>query len=228
MWYQHGVRIGAMFAVAAVVVAGCGERPAPSTSVTPVPSASYARVDPARIDRVRADLPDGYEVADIARRIAPVALWGFGADWIADPPRCGVLGDPVAESATTSGWSGSGPGGIVYAVVAGSPAQSVWLDTAVIAECGQWTVSGGRTNAHVTLTTAPAIDGAATVAMATATTTFVEGGTETHSHADTVTAYLDDYVASVTVVTDPGSPNPQLGQDFAAALMVKTVSALRG
>ena len=58
--------------------------------------------------------------------------------------------------------------------------------------------------------------------------TVVEGGTETRSHADTVTAYLDDHVAFITVVTDPGSPHPQLGADFANALMVKTVAALRG
>lgn len=64
--------------------------------------------------------------------------------------------------------------------------------------------------------------------MATATTTVVEGGTETRSHADTFTAYLGDYVAFVAVVTDPGSPNPALGQEFAAQLLVKTVSALRG
>ncbi|MBW8711263.1 MAG: DUF5642 family protein, partial [Mycobacterium sp.] len=54
------------------------------------------------------------------------------------------------------------------------------------------------------------------------------GGTETRSHADTFTAYLGDYVTFVTVVSDPGSPNPALGQDFAADLLVKTVSALRG
>jgi imidazolonepropionase-like amidohydrolase len=37
-----------------------------------------------------------------------------------------------------------------------------------------------------------------------------------------------DYLAFVTVVADPGSPNPALGQEFAADLLVKTVSALRG
>jgi len=75
---------------------------------------------------------------------------------------------------------------------------------------------------------APAIDGAATVGLSITATTVVEGGTETHSHADTFTAYLGEYVAFITVVTEPGSPNPALGQDFAAELLVKTVSALRG
>ena len=75
---------------------------------------------------------------------------------------------------------------------------------------------------------APAIDGAATVGLSTTTTTVVEGGTEIHTHAVTFTAYLAGYVASVTVVSDPDSPNPSLGQDFAPQLLVKTVSALRG
>jgi hypothetical protein len=56
----------------------------------------------------------------------------------------------------------------------------------------------------------------------------VEGGTETTSTASTFSAYLGDYAALITVVTDPGSPNPPLGQDFAADLLVETVSALRG
>ena len=89
-------------------------------------------------------------------------------------------------------------------------------------------MSAGRTSGSVALVAAPEIDGAATVGMDATATTDVEGGTETHSHADTFTAYLGDYVAFVTVVTDPGSPNPALGQDFAAELLVKTVSALRG
>ena len=89
-------------------------------------------------------------------------------------------------------------------------------------------MSAGHTSGTVAFAAAPAIDGAATVGLSTTTTTVVEGGTETHSHADTFTAYLGDYVAFVTVVSDPGSPNPPLGQDFAADLLVKTVSALRG
>ncbi len=64
--------------------------------------------------------------------------------------------------------------------------------------------------------------------MATVAKTVVEGGTETTSTAYTFSAYLGDYLAFVTVVTDPGSPNPPLGQEFAAELLVKTVSALRG
>jgi Domain of unknown function (DUF5642) len=207
-----------MFAVVALGAAACSAPPAPSPN-TPPPS--EAQVNPARIDRARDHLPDGYEVADVAGRVAPVALWGFGAEWTADPPQCGMLADPVLVDGR--GWSASGPGGIVYAVAAdgGSPDPALW------SECGRWTLSGGRTSGDVTLRPAPTIEGAATVAMATSTTTVVEGGTETRSHADTATAYLNDYVVFVTVVTDPGSPNAQLGAEFADELMVKTVSALR-
>jgi hypothetical protein len=218
-----GVRLFALLAALSLCVAACGESPssAPSTAT----SGSSIQVNPARIERVRAELPRGYEVTDLSGRAAPVAFWGLGPDWTADPPRCGALADPVAGDATTRGWSASGAGGIVYAVVA---ASAVTLDPSLLDECGQWTVAAGRTSGSVTLVAAPAIDRAATLGLSTTATTAVEGGTETHSHANTFTAYLGDYVAFVTVVTDPGSPNPALGQDFAAELLVKTVSALRG
>ena len=201
----------------------CGQSPS-SVPSTATPASSNA-VSPARIERMRTALPSGYEVAALAGRAAPVVFWGLGPDWTADPLRCGALADPVADAATTRGWSASGAGGIVYAVVTGSKAT---LDPSLIDECGQWTVSAGHTSGSVTSVAAPAIDSAATVGLSTTTTTLVEGGTETHSHAETFTAYLGEYVALVTVVTDPGSPNPPLGQDFAANLLVKTVSALRG
>jgi len=223
-----GVRLFAPFAALALCAAACGQPSGPSSvSPTALPASSI-QVNPARVDRVRAELPDGYEVADFSGSAAPAALWGLRPGWTAEPAPCATLGDPVVGAATTRGWSGSGPGGIVHVVVAGSPPAQTDLDPALIAECGQWTLSAGHTSGSVTLVDAPAIDGAATVGMATATTTVVEGGTETHSRAETVTAYLGDYVVFVTVVTDPGSPNPPLGQDFAAALLVKTVSALRG
>ena len=182
-------------------------------------------MNPARIDRTRTALPSGYEVAALSGRPAAVAFWGLGPDWTADPQRCGALADPVPGAAAVRGWSASGAGGIVYVVVAES---ALTLDPSLIDECGQWTVSAGHTGGTVAFVAAPAIDGAATVGVAALTTTVVEGGTETHSHADTFTAYLGDYVAFVTVVGDPGSPNPQLGQEFASDLLVKTVTALRG
>jgi hypothetical protein len=218
-----GVRLIALLTALSLCVTACGQ--SPSSEPPTATSASSTAVNPARIERVRTELPSGYEVAAFSGRAAPVAFWGLGPGWTADPLRCGALADPVADAATTRGWSASGTGGIVYAVVAGS---TVTLDPSLIDECGQWTLSAGHTSGSVTLAAAPAIDGAATVGLSATTATAVEGGTETHSHADTFTAYLGDYVAFVTVVTDPGSPNSALGQDFAAELLVKTVSALRG
>jgi len=217
-------RAGALGVAVALLSAACGT-PDPSLPDVTMSSAAAPQVNPARIDRARDSLPDGYELAGIAGPARPTVWWGFGTQWTTAPPQCGVLADPAGDSASTRGWSGSGPGGIVYAVVAESAAA---LDPAVTAQCGQWSLSGGHASGTVTLTAAPTIDGAKTVAMATAATTVVEGGTETHSHADTVTAYLPDHVVFVSVVTDPGSPDPRLGAEFANELMVKTVAALRG
>ena len=216
-------RVGVLGVAVALLVTACGTPDRSPPEVTMSPGAS-PQVNPARIDRARDALPGGYEVAGIAGAALPTMWWGFGAQWAADPPQCGALADPAVDSASTRGWSGSGPGGIVYAVVAESTAD---VDPAVTADCGRWSLSGGHASGTVTLTAAPTIDGTKTVAMATVTTTVVEGGTETHSHADTVTAYLRDHVVFVSVVTDPGSPNPRLGADFANELMVKTVAGLR-
>lgn len=217
------MRLFALFAVLVLFAAACASSPSPAPSTAT--SGSSTQLNPARIDRVRGELPSGYEVTPLSGRAAPVAFWGLAPDWTADPPRCGALADPVADATTIRGWSASGAGGIVYAAVAASKAT---LDPSLIDECRQWRVSAGHTSGSVTFAGAPAIDGAGTVGLSTATTTVVEGGTETHSHGDTFTAYLEGYVAFVTVVTDPGSPNPSLGQDFAAELLVKTVAALRG
>lgn len=179
---------------------------------------------PARVDRVRADLPAGYEFAALSGRPAPVTLWGFGQEWAADPSQCGVLGDPAGQGAV-HGWSASGSGGIVYAVVANASAA---VDQPLWDACGTWTLSAGHTSGVVELVAGPAVDGAVTSGMQTVATTVVEGGTQTHSDADTFIAYLTDYVAYVTVVTDPGSSTDPLGAGFASDLLVKTVAAIRG
>jgi hypothetical protein len=217
-----GVQLFALIAALSLCVAACGQAPSVAPTATIDPS---TRTNPARIERVRTELPSGYEVSPLSGRAAPVAFWGLGPEWTADPQRCGALANPVADAPTTRGWSASGAGGIVYAVVAASEAT---LDPSLIDECGRWTVSAGHTGATVAFVPAPAIDSAATVGLSASTTTVVEGGTETHSHADTFTAYLGGYVTFVTIVSDPGSPNTSLGQDFAAGLLVKAVSALRG
>lgn len=188
-------------------------------------SARPTEVQPVNIARVQGDLPAGYEFAGLTGRTAPLALWGFGPDWVSDPPQCGALGVPAGEDARVVGWSGSGPGGIVYAAVAEA---RVDLDGALVDGCGNWSVTAGHTNGTVLLVAAPPIEGVATLGMSSDATTRVEGGTETHSHADTFTAYLGDYVTYVTVVTDPGTAGPRLDADFAAGLLTKTVTALRG
>jgi hypothetical protein len=230
VWYQTDVcRVGLIRALAVLcVVTACGGPDAPPRPPPTSAQAATSQVNPARISRVRAELPPGYEVADIGGPASPVGLWGFKPGWVTDPEQCGVLAGPGAGDVTTKGWSGSGPGGIVHAAVTGSPTSPVTLDTALLAECGQWTVISGNTTGTVNLIDAPAIDGATTVGMDTRAETVVEGGTKTESAAYTFSAYFGDYLAFVTVVTDPGSPNPPLGPQFAADLLVKTVSALRG
>jgi hypothetical protein len=239
-----------VFAAGAAVAlcAACGPSDAPHPAAGSLaPSSQAVGVDLAGVARVRGDLPAGYEVGDLVGRVAPLAFWGFGPQWVADPPQCGVLADPAVDAATVRGWSASGPGGIVYVVAAaggqersdsgdgtGGQERSDSGDgtggsvPAILAECDSTTLTAGHTSGTVATVEAPAIDGASTVGIRTDTTTVVEGGTETHSHADTFTAYLDGYVAYVTVVTDPGSSVQALDADFAAALLVKTVSALRG
>lgn len=209
----------------AVLCAACG----PRTQLAPPSSAAgtHRDVNPARIDRTRDQLPDGYEVAGYTGPAAPITLWGFGDDAASQPPQCAVLTAPAVDPATTKGWVASGPGGIIYAVVARSGRPTV-PDPALLAECTQWTVSSEHTTGTVTRQFGPAIEAAQTVAMSSSATTVVEGGTETRSHAETYVAYLDDHVCFVALVTDPGSPYPVLDSGFAADLLTATVSALRG
>lgn len=205
----------------AAACTGSPELSAPTSSRT----VDAVTVNPVRIDRVRQALPPGYDVAAIDMRITPIALWGFGSRWTADPPQCSAWAAPAVDPATARGWSGSGPGGIVYAVVARTTAEQ---DPALGEQCEEWTVSGGHSNGTVMTVAAPAIPDARTTGMTTVISTVVEGGNETRSHAVTFTADLGEFHCFVTIVTDPGSPAPPLGPDFAADLLVKTVSAIRG
>lgn len=211
-------------------VAGCDARPdtPPTNSPTTAEKSGAGPVNPLYIVRARAALPPGYETATISGA-APATFWGFGTAWTADPDHCAGLAAPAVDVGQAHGWSGSGPGGIVYAVVAPTGAG---LDPAVVDECREWTLTAGRTSGTVTLVDAPEIEDAATVGMTETAVTVVEGGSETHMRAETFTAYLGgqagDYTVSSTVVTDPGAPGPPLEPGFGAALLVKIVSALRG
>lgn len=217
-------------AVAVLCLAGCGMAPEPlPTAPEALTTSSMIQggfVTSANIRRVRADMPAGYEVADLAAPAAPAALWGFGADWLADPAPCAALADP-AGTAPVQGLSASGPGGILYAVVAGAPGSAVDLDPAVLAGCTQWSMTSPRTTGTVTLADTPQIDNAQAIGLTSSADTVVEGGTTTSSTSHTYIAYLGSgYVAYVALVVDPGSAEP-LDPQVAATLLVKTVSALR-
>ncbi len=116
----------------------------------------------------------------------------------------------------------------MYAVVVAAPTGPVALDHVLAAQCRQWRMTGQRASARVRLIDAPHIDATETVGMAVDIVTSVEGGNEIASRATTFTAYLGDYYAFTTLVSDPGSPHPALTPQFAADLLVKTVSAVRG
>jgi len=216
--------------VAAVVMivlllGSCGHarQPAPA----PANTTPARHVNPANIRRVGRDLPSGYEVNGVSGQAAPPVIWGLGGDGAATPARCAALADPAGgHGQSAQGISGSGAGGIVYAVVAAAPTGPVALDQSVVAQCRAWTMTSGRATARVHLVDPPRIDGAETVGMAVDITTSVEGGNEIGSRANTFTAYLGDYYAFTTVISDPGSPDSPLTPQFAADLLVKAVSAL--
>lgn len=222
-----------LFAVCALALAcaACGQSPesapSPTGSAASPTEEVAAPINPARIDRARGALPQGYEVSGYTGAASPVVLWGFGDAIVSAPPECLMLAEPAVDSGTAMGWSASGPGGIVYAVVAGA-SDPERLAAALLADCARWTLASGHTSGTVTMQPAPAIHDAQTVAMSTAVTTVVEGGTETRSHADTFIAYPVGYVCFVALVTDPGSPGPTLQSGFAADLLSTVVSALRG
>jgi hypothetical protein len=215
--------------VAAVVVlllASCAHTRQP----TPAPSGTTPsrHINPANIRRVGRELPPGYEVTGVSAVAAPPAIWGLGGNAVATPVRCAALADPAeGHGQSAQGISGSGAGGIVYAVVAAAPTGPVSLDQSLVTRCRQWTMTSGRATARVHLVDPPRIDGAETLGMATDITTSVEGGNEIDSRADTFTAYLGDYYAFTTLISDPGSPHSPLTQQFAADLLVKAVLALR-
>jgi Domain of unknown function (DUF5642) len=215
-----------LLAAAAVLLllAGCGqpvERP-----TAPSASAPSRHIDPGNIRRVRRDLPPGYEVVPVVDVTAPSGIWSLGGVGLATPTRCAPLADPGGGHVQRAqGISGSGAGGTVSAVVVAEP---VALDVSLLAQCRQWGIVGRRASARVHLVDAPDIDGAATVGMTADILTSVEGSNEIRSQASTFTAYLGDYYAFTTVVSDPGSPNAALTPQFAAELLVKAVSAVRG
>ena len=174
-------------------------------------------------------MPSGYEETNIARAPSPRAMWGLGANPGVDPPQCLTLADPaVGGDQPPQGVSGSGPGGIIDAVVVAVPAGPVVLDHDVLAGCPHWQLTAGRTVVGVDLIDAPHIDGAQTVGMVADIRAAAESTSEIASRAYTFVAYLGNFYAFTTLTTDPGSMLPPLPAQFAADLLVKTVSTLRG
>lgn len=213
----------------------CARSPAPASGPAQLsPSTQAARgtaVNPANIKRVGRELPTGYEVTTaIPSAASPRVIWRLDARVTAQPPQCAMLADPGnGRDESAQGVSGSGSGGIVDAVVVYLPGLPGPLapDHDVVAVCGQWTMKAARTTVSVRLTDAPSIGGAETLGMVADVRTSVESGTEIDSRAYTFTAYLGDYYAFTTLTTDPGSVLPALPPQFAADLLVKTVSTLR-
>jgi Domain of unknown function (DUF5642) len=210
-----------------LLLAACAHSREPAA--VPSNTAATRHINPGNIRRAGRELPPGYEVTTVSGIAAPAPSWGLGGDAAANPAPCAALVDPAGgHEKSAQGISGSGTGGIVYAVVAAAPTGPVVLDESLVAGCRQWSMTSRRAKAHVRLLDPPRIDGAQTLGMATDITTSVEGGNEIDSRASTFTAYLGNYYAFTTVVSDPGSLDPALTPQFAAELLVKSVSALRG
>jgi hypothetical protein len=216
--------------VLTLLVAGCAHSPTPTPSATPTksPSARGSVVNPANIKRVVRELPRNYEVTTgVPGGAAPRVIWSLAPDATAKPPQCATLADPGnGRDQSAQGVSASGTGGIVDAVVVALPGP-VDLDHSLIAACARWTMSDGHTTARVRLSDPPQIDGVETLGMVADTKSSVEAGTEIDSRVYTFTAYLGNYYAFTTLTTDPGSALPPLPPQFAADLLVKTVSTLR-
>jgi hypothetical protein len=224
-----GVRLR-WFTLAAMLFAAACSAPThspPSSERATVTTGQVVHVNPDNIRGMRGSFPAGYEISDIHGTASPAKYWGLQPDSPSDPRQCATLADPANGSATSEGLSGSGSGGIIYVVVAASPAAG-GPDPGTVTACDHWSMDSGRTTAVINMIDAPAIDGVSTVGMVAMVRTIVEGGTETDLRATTTTAYLGEYVAFVTVVTDPASSAPQLPPDLASTLLTRAVATLRG
>lgn len=217
-------------AALALLSAGCAPPPAPApsaaSSAVPSTTAGASIINPGNIRRVGRELPSGYEVRNAPRASSPRAVWGLGAGAVANPTQCMILADPTeGGDQPAQGVTGSGPGGIVDAVVVAAQAA---LGRDVLTECAHWDLTAGRTVVGVGLLDAPHIDGAETVGMVADIRAAVESSSEIDSRAYTFGAYLGSYYVFTMLTTDPGSILPPLTMQFAADLLVKTVSTLRG
>jgi Domain of unknown function (DUF5642) len=219
-----------------LLVAACGSPRSshPASPSGPASPAPIAAVNPANFKKVVRELPPGYEVnTGIPSAASPQLTWTLADGATATPPQCAALADPGprgGRDGSAQEVSGSGSGGIVNVVLVAFAALPgrVELDSDVVGACGQWTMTAAHTTVSARLVDPPHIDGSDTLGMLVDIKTSVESGTEIDSRAYTFTAYLGDYYAFTTVTTDPGSVLATLTPQFAADLLVKTVSTLRG
>jgi hypothetical protein len=221
--------IGPVLPLLLTLLTACGTHsPSHRPSVTTSSSPHGSAVNPANIKRVVRDLPAGYDVTSgNPSGASPRAIWGLDSDATSKPAPCAALADPgKGRDQSAQGLSASGQGGIVNVAVVALPDSD--LDHDVLDDCGQWSMTAAHTTAAVRLTDPPHIDDAQTVGMIVDLKSAVESGTEIDSRAYTFIAYLGGYYAFTTVTTDPGSALPALPPQFAADLLVKTVSTLRG
>jgi hypothetical protein len=215
--------------VLTLLMTACAQSRAPAPSASSPSSAHGTAVNPANIKRVVRELPPNYEVTTgVPSGASPRVIWSLEPGATAKPPQCAALADPGnGRDQSAQGVSGSGSGGIVDAVVVALPGPAE-LDHDLVAACGRWTMIDGHTTVSIHLTDPPHLDGVETLGMVADTKSSVESGTEIDSRAYTFTAYLGNYYAFTTLTTDPGSALPTLSPQFAADLLVKTVSTLRG
>jgi hypothetical protein len=220
-----------------LLAAACARSPAPlsASSSGPATPAPRTAVNPANIKKVVRELPPGYEVSTgIPSAASPQLIWTLAAGATAKPSQCATLADPGPDprdgrEGSAQGVSGSGSGGIVNAVLVAFPGPPgpVDLDHDAVAACAQWTMTAAHTTVTIRLIDPPHIDDTDTLGMMVDIKTSVESGTEIDSRAYTFTAYLGAYYAFTSVTADPGSVHPTLTPQFAADLLVKTVSTLR-
>ena len=220
-----------------LLVAACASPRSPHSASPSGPASPppHSAVNPANIKKVVRELPPGYEVStSIPGAASPQLIWTLAPGATAKPSECAMLADPGPDprdgrEGSAQGVSGSGSGGIVTVALVAFPALpgSVDLNQDVVGTCGQWTMTAAHTTVIVRLIDPPHIDGTDTLGMMVDIKTSVESGTEIDSRAYTFTAYLGDYYAFTTVTTDPGSVLATLTPQFAADLLVKTVSTLR-
>lgn len=222
------VAVGAALALL-TAIAGCGSPPpdAPPATATSG-SAAPTGIDPVRIKRIRAELPDGYEVAEVAADADLAGLAGYRRGWTADPADCAALLGP-AEPTATRGLSASGAAGTVYVTVtpdSGEPPAEPEEPGA----CADWTMAYQHSTARVAPGVAPHIDGAVTAGLRAGSVTAVESAAHTESTIRWLTAIPtaqpDGYLVAVTVITTPGTAEGPLTDDYAAGLLVAAVAVL--